>query len=1039
MINSKSLVDVWFLPSTLEELIFSHVIHGEKLFAKMELLHNLKTLHLTNLKLRHCDVEMLASTLSSFSMLEELFLAELVFADSSCDKILSATNSLGNLRKLHLTKLKLRLYDIEVLATTFLSFLGLKELSLADIVFADCHCDKIFSSVKSLGNLRKLHLTKLKLRASDIEVLAATLSSFIDLEELSLANIVTADSNSGKILSAIKSLGDIRKIDLRGIKLFDESALADMLSSLLSLEELVLTDMSVVQMNDERFLGVIKLLKRLRKLDLGGINVREEHAFFDMLSSLLMLEEIVFPAVVLGNSDCALGYFSALESLRYLQNLDLRWSKICNSAKVALTSGLLSLQLLQRLVLGIVNHDHQKQLFTALGNFKYLRELQLVKICISKNGAEAFVRILPSLHLLKKLVLEEIQFARGCGEQLFPALGNLKYLEELHLVKANIDTEALACVLPSLKLLEKLVLVRNYYDECNEQLFSALGNLEYLKELHVDGTGITNTDAKALVRVLPSLQLLEKLKLGRTGPEDKSDEQLLPAIENLKYLKELHIGQIFLTALETEALARVLPSLQFLEKLVLGKIYKLYDRQLFASLENLHYLKELDLGKTFITKIGEEALARVLPSLKLEKLVLGEIDGEHECDLQLFAALGNLKYLKELHFQQIRISQTCAEALALMLRSLHLLENLMLKRIQLQHEYDEQLFAALGNFKYLKELHLVEMNITKPGAEALARVLPSLTLLEKLVLDFETVDGCNELFAALGSLKHLKELNLGDTYITKSIAEALARVLPSLQLLEKLVFGGINCQDECDEQLFAALGSLKYLKELDLGETWITKTGEKALASVLRSLKLLEKLVAFRIGPADKFDEQPEYRCDEQLLVAIGNLKYLKELKLQSMRISHNGAEALAHALPSLTLLNELQLTSITLEGDKELLHALGELKYLEKLNLHRTKLTKAGVAALADVLPSLGLLKKLLLHTSDERLFIALGSLSCLNHLDLSYSTITQAGASALTRILPILRNLKCFYLPKRIENDEDGTLEDNLKAAASFVPQVL
>ena len=190
MINSKSLGDVWFLPSTLEELIFSHVIHGEKLFAKMKLLHNLKTLHLTNLKLRHCDVEMLASTLSSFSMLEELFLAEIVFADSSCDKILSATNSLGNLRKLHLTKLKLRLYDIEVLATTFLSFLGLKELSLADIVFADCHCDKILSSVKSLGNLRKLHLTKLKLRACDIEVLAATLSSFIDLEELSLANIV---------------------------------------------------------------------------------------------------------------------------------------------------------------------------------------------------------------------------------------------------------------------------------------------------------------------------------------------------------------------------------------------------------------------------------------------------------------------------------------------------------------------------------------------------------------------------------------------------------------------------------------------------------------------------------------------------------------------------------------------------------------------------------------------------------------------------------------------------------------------------------
>ena len=709
MIDSEVLDDVWFLPPTLEELIFSDVIYGEKLFAKVKLLHNLKKLHLTNLKLRACDVKMLATALSSFLRLEELSLAGVVIADSTCDKIFNAIKSLGSLRKLHLAKLKLRPYDIEVLATKLSSFLGLEELSLADISIVDSNCDKIFSAIKSLGNLRKLHLTKLKLCASDIEVLATTLSSFVGLEELTFGNIITSDTNCDKTLTAIKSLGNIRKIDLSGIRLYDESTVADMLSSLLSLEELVLTGMSVVNMDDERFFGAIKLLKRLRKLDLGGINVCEENAFFDMLSSLLMLEEIVFPSFVSRNSCSTSGYFSALKSLRYLRNLDLHCSKICKSAEEGLALGLASLQLLERLALGVITCDNQKQLFIALGNLRYLKELEFIKTCISKNGAEAFALILPSLQMLKKLVLEEINFDHERDGQLFLALGNLKYLEELHLVKVNmskIDTECLGCVLPSLKLLEKLVFVENCCGECKEHVVSALGNLEYLKELYLFGTYITKICAEALFRVLPSLQLLEKL--------------------------------------------------------VFGEFYNISDGEQFAVLGKLQYLRELDFGKTDLTKIGAEALACVMPSMKLlEKLVLGRIDCDHECGLQLFAALGTLKYLKELHF--------------------------------------------------------VQMNITKPRAEALARVLPSLTLLEKLVLGVVNCgDECDEqLFAALGNLKYLEELDLGDTCITKNVAEALVCALPSLKSLDKLVFRDFNCEDDCDKQLFVALRNIRHFKKRD--------------------------------------------------------------------------------------------------------------------------------------------------------------------------------------------------------------------------------
>ena len=870
MIDCRILGDAWFLPSTLEELILSDVLHGEKLFEIMKFLHILRRLHLKNLKLRPCDVEVLATALSSFPKLEELSLSYFVAADSNSSKILSA--------------------------------------------------------MKSLRNLRKLHLTNLKLRFCDVDVLATTLSSFPKLEELTLPYIAVADSNLNKLFCAIKPLKNIKNIDLSGISLHNDIALSDMLSSLLCLEELVLSGMSVVDLDEKRLFGSIQLLKRLRKLDLGGIKVREAKALLDMLPSLLLLEEIVFPAVVLGDIGGTVGYFDALVSLRYLKNVDLRWTKMFKSAKEGLARTLPSLKMLQKLVLGdMIGSDNEKEVYLALGNLKYLKEVDLGKSYITQT--ETLGRVLPSWTLLEKLVLEGNYSDDECDEQLFPALGNLKYLKELHL-NFVVVTEALVHVLPSLTLMEKLVLEEiSSYAECDEQLFAALGNLKYLKEVHLGCVNITKSCIKALVHVLPSLTLLEKLVLKWIGSYD-------------------------------------------------------------------------------------------------------------ECDEQLFAALGNLKYLKELHLVFVNITESGTKTLAHALILLTLLEKLVLKGTRSVVKYDEQVFAALGNLKYLKELHLFHVNITESSIQALAHVLPSLTLLEKLVLEgISSYYECDkQLFVALENLKYLKELHLVCWNITESGTKTLAHALILLTLLEKLVLHGIRHCDEYVEQLFAALGNLKYLKELYLNVVIITKSCIKALVHVLPSLVLLEKLVLKENGYG--VDE-----CDEQLFAALGNLKYLKELKLKWSRISQTGAEALARAWPSLQMLKVLQLDWVSLEDDKRVFHALTELRFLEELDLHEIEITKAGVAALADVIPSLGLLKKLRLKyisfkdTSDDQLFTAVGSLSFLNKLKLLGSTITQAGANSLTTTLPRLRNLRKFRLPTWIENDEDKTLRRNLKEAASCV----
>jgi toll-like receptor 13 len=260
----------------------------------------------------------------------------------------------------------------------------------------------------------------------------------------------------------------------------------------------------------------------------------------------------------------------------------------------------------------------------------------------------------------------------------------------------------------------------------------------------------------------------------------------------LKYLKELDIGKFRITQTGAVTLAEVLPSLQLLEKLMLKYIE--FDNEcqkhLFHAAGKLKYLKELDFGFSKITQTGGVTLAEVLPSLQLlEKLVLQNIEFDDECQKHLFHAVGNLKYLKELDLRYSEITQTGAVTLAEVLPSLQLLEKLVLQNIEFDDECQKHLFHAVGKLTYLKELDLGWSEIIQTGAVTLAQVLPSLQLLEKLVVrNIEFDNECQKhLFHAVGKLKYLKELDLGWSEITQTGAVTLAEVLPSLQLLEKLV------------------------------------------------------------------------------------------------------------------------------------------------------------------------------------------------------------------------------------------------------------
>ena len=938
--------------------------------------------------------------------------------------------------------------DIEDLATSLSNVNSLCELQLLRTKFEEYKCFNAFLCVLRYSgkSLTSLSLTNNGLTKEEITSLITTIRSMRNLKKLNLSKSNITEAQANVLLQELEQGNIIASLDLSHNALRGNEIIIG-ICQLQSLQEVDLSH------NLIRFSPLPDFEEKHDSLSTNTkyISVSSNHLMPDDISQLCSLIGSDLLKLNLDFNHVCNSIWSLCSirlRIKHLKVLSLENTYISDASAVhGLATLLSSVRVLEELNLSsnnLVLADFQ-ELQSPLSNLSQLKRLNLSN---NPDGISTLLeKILPSLKNLEELWLSNTHLNCDDLNAICNSLAFLKSLKYLELSMNSIRSEGireLANILKEFPLLERLDLSRScLQDDDINVLCQSLVPLKKLKYLNLSGYTI---DCQILddAWFLPST--LEELILS----DVIHGEKLFAKIKPLRSLKKLHLTKLKLRACDVEILATTLSSFPKMEELSLAGIVvagsceydcKCYE-QLFTALGKLKYLKELELSKMHISETtGAEALTRVLPSLTLlEKLVLGASNPYDECDEQLFAALGNLKYLKELDLSRININKTGAEALARVLPSLTLLEKLVLRYIPSDDEYKELLFAALGNLKYLKELYLIKIYIRKTDAEVLARVLPSLTLLEKLVLGYILSDDeCNEqLFAALGNVKYLKELDLSRININKTCAEALARVLPSLTLLEKLVLGHTLSDDECNEQLFAALGNLKYLKELDLSEVRIRKTDAEVLARVLPSLMLLEKLVLRYILSDDE--------CNEQLFAAFGNFKYLKELNLGRMYINKTGTEALARVLPSLMLLEKLVLgynPSDDEYNEHALLAALENLKYLKELDIGFIHITKTAAEAFARVLPSLMLLEKLVLEWIDcddecnEQLFAALANFKYLKELDLGVVCINKTGAATLITTLPRLSSLKEFWLP-RIENDEDGTLKNNLKTAVSFVPKV-
>ena len=523
----------------LEELRLSNThLNGDdcnKFFESLKFLKKLKYLDLSNNAIGPCGALALSDILKEFPLLEGLDLSKCCIQEDEIRFLCAGLIPLKNLKCLNLSGN--RIDADEFLADSLFLPLTLEEVILSNII----HGEKLFHSMIPLQlRLRKLYLSEMELRPRDVEALATTLSSFLHLEELVLTVVHVADRNCEQIFGAIAKIKNLKKLVLRGITLDTTKAFFDMLSCLSVLEEIVFPKF-VMDRIDTECVNVLQSLVYLKNLDLSQTEIFSE-AFADVLPTLQLLERLVLGSFGLDERQL----YPAVGKLRYLKELDLFRSDVDEFGAMTFTEALPSLQLLEILVLGIVyfNEESNKQLLIAVAKLKYLKKLSLSYRMY--DSTDPLTEVLQSLRFLQELTLKGLRFDGGIETQLFHAIGKLQYLKKLNSTIFKTDAIHLAEVLPSLQWLEELEL--RYYDDnehkCNAQLFCAIKELKYLKKLTLLFFDDTQTNLISLARAIPSLQWLEELKLKYCFSDDESNTQLFHAVGKLKYLKKLLLGVI---------------------------------------------------------------------------------------------------------------------------------------------------------------------------------------------------------------------------------------------------------------------------------------------------------------------------------------------------------------------------------------------------------------------------------------------------------------------------------------------------------------
>uniref|UniRef100_A0A8C1QV33 NACHT domain-containing protein n=1 Tax=Cyprinus carpio TaxID=7962 RepID=A0A8C1QV33_CYPCA len=1005
-------------PLVLKELDLSEVklgdLDGGKLSALFMDSHNkLEKIKLNNCRLTEKSCSVLATVLSSKTILKEVNLNNSLLLDSGVKKICEGLkNPVCELKILKLSGCSITEEGYLALALTLRSNpshlieldltgndpgqSGVKELNdllqdpnyqLKTLRFlgpvADEACQYVTGIVgKNPLLLRELNLSLHELGDARVNQIAALLQDkHCKLNTLMLCDCSLTDQSCSALATVLRSNSTLKELDLSNNNLQD-SGVKKLQNGLedtnCTLENLRLSNCGI---SEEGYKALASALRsnpsHLIELDLTGNDPGQSGV--KQLNDLLQdpncqLKTLRFLSLA---ADEACQFLTAVmcKNPLLLRELNLSERELGDTQVIQIAALLQDKHCkLSTLILCRCSITEKQCIILTSAlklNPSLLRELELSENEVKNTGVNHLCDILKDSHCkLERLRLSDCSITEEGYKALASALrSNPSHLIELDLTGNDPGQSGVKqlsdllqdpnCQLKTLRFLGPAA------DEACQYVTGIVGkNPLLLKELNLSERKLGDTILNQITALLQDKHCkLNTLTLRKCGLTEESCSALATVLRSNSSLKELDMSN--------------------------NNLQDSGVKKLQSGLEDTNCtLKKLRLSDCSITEEGYKALTSALrsnPSHLIELDLTGNDPGQTgmkqlndllqdpKCQLKTLRFLGpaadeayqyatevqgeNPLLLRELNLSLHELGDTRVNQIAALLQDKHCkLNALTLWNCSITEKQCFILTSALKSEpSHLREMDLSGNKLKNTGMDHLCDVLKdSHCKLERLRLSccYMTDEGCSALTSALKSNpSHLRELNLSGNELGDSGVKSLGDLLMNPQFkLEKLHLCECSIKEK---QCFILTSALKsnpsHLKELDLSRNELKNTGVNHLCDVLKDSHC--KLERLRLRYCDMTDEG----CSAVTSALKSNPSHLRELNLCRNELGDSGVKNLSDLLMNPQCkLEKLHLSEcgITYKQGLILTSAIkSSPSHLRELDLSENQIKNTGMSQLCDVL----------------------------------------------------------------------------------------
>nr|XP_009295766.1 leucine-rich repeat-containing protein 31 [Danio rerio] len=462
-------------------------------------------------------------------------------------------------------------------------------------------------------------------------------------------------------------------------------------------------------------------------------------------------------------------------------------------------------------------------------------------------------------------------------------------------------------------------------------------------------------------------------------------KQFMQKLGKTPHSHSLSLSHCDLTATDLVELATLLPFMSELELMELSWNDLLGGslKALTAHLQHVEKLRMLKLCSCRLAPQDLTALGEALDCIPLIEVL--------DLSWNVGIGAGNFRHfteqiqpenrLKDLRLVDCQLSETDITALSKALPLLSGLEELDLSNNKLSIKGMENLTSSFSATPRLKTLKLSMCGLGKDHLSALGQAFRFITALEHMDLSCnkEAGGGLSTLAANLLLLTHLRSLDMHLCCLTKDDVLTLVQVAPSLKELRELDLSSNKSVGDTLQNLLQSL-PLSQMTKLPLNNCDLSDSACQALATVMQTLKRLESLNL-------SWNKCVGENLREFLEPLQADCK-LQELRLSSCNLTtedvlHLESACQRGALSQLKLLDLSYNGSVGDGGWTSLFGKAASLKGLEELDV---SLRPSASLSVSPWLPAL---------------LEALPQLTSLSRLSLQHWTLSSAERDKLEKIL--------------------------------------